>query len=302
MNKATDDKVNEDHEDRGSREREERIAVFTRELLEGSVGARKVVDKTAAGAASHAHEGHRLRRRKAIDDSGNTEGLSDVEVLETLLSYLIPRKDTVPQAHSLLDACDGSLLGVLHAPKSELLKINSMTDNAAEIITLIPELAAETGVRTALKNRYDVIDFFVSLHSNDSGGGSYVAFLDGGFCIIAVERHCGDRIVDAPKIVGSVAKYGAKYVVVSRFDSDIMPARFNSVESVRSLATVLNSVGARLIDCLIFNVFGFYSLGRDAVRHAHDSIFLFQPLLGYSGAQELTNRLMSERQDEIPML
>ena len=84
------------------------------------------------------HKGHRERMRKQLKTSG-MDSLSDVQVLEVLLYYAIPRADTNPIAHRLLERF-GSLSGVLEAAPDELLNIEGMGDAAAQLISLIPQL------------------------------------------------------------------------------------------------------------------------------------------------------------------
>lgn len=84
------------------------------------------------------HEGHRARMRQQLKTSG-MDSLSDVQVLEVLLYYAIPRSDTNPIAHALLERF-GSLDAVLEAPQAELQKIDGVGENAAQLIALIPQL------------------------------------------------------------------------------------------------------------------------------------------------------------------
>ena len=67
------------------------------------------------------HEGHRqrLRRRFLLEGLDNFD---EVQVLELLLFYAIPRRDTNPIAHALLEQF-GSLSGVLEAPVSALAQV-----------------------------------------------------------------------------------------------------------------------------------------------------------------------------------
>ena len=60
------------------------------------------------------HDGHRQRKKDRFRDYG-LRGFADHEVLELLLYYAIPRKDTNVTAHLLLERF-GSLDEVLHAP------------------------------------------------------------------------------------------------------------------------------------------------------------------------------------------
>ncbi len=86
------------------------------------------------------HEEHRQRLRAQYIADG-IENMSSHNVLELLLFYAIPRKDTNPIAHELMDAF-GSLNAVFEAPIEELMKINGIGEYAASLIKLIPQISA----------------------------------------------------------------------------------------------------------------------------------------------------------------
>ena len=67
------------------------------------------------------HAGHRERLKNKFLRLG-AEGLEEHELLELLLFYCIPRADTNPLAHRLLDHF-GSLTAVLDATPEELEKV-----------------------------------------------------------------------------------------------------------------------------------------------------------------------------------
>lgn len=48
------------------------------------------------------HDGHRERMRKRFKESGNFKGFSEHEILEMLLFYIVPRKNTNDIAHELI--------------------------------------------------------------------------------------------------------------------------------------------------------------------------------------------------------
>lgn len=84
------------------------------------------------------HTGHRQR----LKDRFLKEGLDQFEelyVLELLLYYCIPQKDTNPIAHALLDYF-GSLTAVFAATPEELQKVPCIGKNAATFLTLIPQV------------------------------------------------------------------------------------------------------------------------------------------------------------------
>ena len=84
------------------------------------------------------HDGHRQRLRERFRRQG-LEGFAEHEVLELLLFYAIPRKDTNELAHRLLERF-GSVSAVLQAPQEELRQVKDMGDNAALFLELIPEV------------------------------------------------------------------------------------------------------------------------------------------------------------------
>lgn len=84
------------------------------------------------------HKGHRQR----LKDRFLREGLDNFEelyVLELLLYYCIPRVDTNPIAHALLDHF-GSLTAVFEATPEELKRVPGIGDNAATFLALIPQV------------------------------------------------------------------------------------------------------------------------------------------------------------------
>lgn len=80
------------------------------------------------------HDGHRQRLKQRFLESG-LDGFTQVQVLELLLCYAIPRKDTNELAHKLLDYF-GSVSGVLEAPVSELVKTPGIGENSAMLLSL----------------------------------------------------------------------------------------------------------------------------------------------------------------------
>ncbi len=66
------------------------------------------------------HKGHRERIRERYLQEG-PDGFADHEILEMLLYGIIPRGDTNPMAHMLLEEF-GSLSNLLEADPAEIMK------------------------------------------------------------------------------------------------------------------------------------------------------------------------------------
>ncbi|MGC9323144.1 MAG: RadC family protein [Desulfomonilia bacterium] len=85
---------------------------------------------------SRAHyEGHRKRLRDRLRKSGR-QALQDYELLEMLLAYGLPRKDTKPIAKRLLVRF-GSFRQVLDAPNTEIEQENGIGEYASTLFILV---------------------------------------------------------------------------------------------------------------------------------------------------------------------
>ncbi len=84
------------------------------------------------------HDGHREKMRQRFL-KGGLDSFADHEALELLLYYAIPRRDTNPIAHALMERY-GSLSGVLTAPVEDLKKVEGVGESAAILLKLAPQL------------------------------------------------------------------------------------------------------------------------------------------------------------------
>ena len=82
------------------------------------------------------NDGHLERLRQRYMKVG-LDGFDDLSVLELLLCFAIPRRDTNPIAHALLDRF-GSLSSVLEAKPEELQQVDGVGESAAVLLTMFP--------------------------------------------------------------------------------------------------------------------------------------------------------------------
>ncbi len=90
------------------------------------------------------HSGHRDRMRERVAAAGATS-LADHELLEMLLYYIQPRKDTNETAHLLIEEC-GSLPAVLEAETERLCRVPYIKENGALYLQLLGELSRRYAV------------------------------------------------------------------------------------------------------------------------------------------------------------
>lgn len=89
-------------------------------------------------STKNVHAGHRDRMRDRYLEGGAVSFASH-ELLEMLLFYGIPQKDTNALAHAMIDHF-GSLEGVISATPEELMSIQGIKKHAAVLISLVTEI------------------------------------------------------------------------------------------------------------------------------------------------------------------
>ncbi len=99
----------------------------------------KTVEKQKKEENRSIHKGHRERvKQKFLKHS--LDVFDEHQILEMLLFYGLPRADTNPIAHELLNRF-GSIIDVCDAPLEELIKIKGITQNVAVLLKFIPQFS-----------------------------------------------------------------------------------------------------------------------------------------------------------------
>ena len=113
-----------------------------------STASQKVEITTAAPGDTALSEGHRSRLLDRFSKNG-LPALHDHEILELILTYAIPRRDTKPMAKELLKRYK-SINGVMNAPVAELESIKGIGRRSALIFPLLRDTMAY-----CLKEKYE---------------------------------------------------------------------------------------------------------------------------------------------------
>lgn len=82
------------------------------------------------------HGGHRQRVKDRFLRDG-LDGFEKHNVLELVLFYALPQRDTNPIAHALIDRF-GSVRGVFEASVEELCRVDGVSEHTATLLKLIP--------------------------------------------------------------------------------------------------------------------------------------------------------------------
>ncbi len=218
----------------------------------------------------HSHGGHRARLRARFQKA--PDSLEDHELLELLLFYAIPQKDTNGMAHDLLNRF-GSFRNILNADASQLSVVPGMGEVSSQLFPVVQELISRylreqltTRPRKAYDPKY-VGGLCLPKFFNKQEEHVYVLALDSNY-EIAAEAEIGvggfnSSPIDIVQFSNFVHKHKPCSIVVAHNH----PSGFAlpSTEDYRTtdfLQKYVASCGTRLLDHLIFDGRGdFVSLG-----------------------------------------
>lgn len=103
---------------------------------------------------SNLHTNHRRRVFENFLRAGNLDGFSDVQILEMLLFYVIPRRDTNKMAHSMIDKF-GDIENIFNASPLEIMKITKYSAKTACIVSMISRFAEISKRNNRIENNSD---------------------------------------------------------------------------------------------------------------------------------------------------
>lgn len=106
--------------------------------------------------AENLHGGHRQRLKQRFLENG-ADGFEKHQLLELLLFFGIPQKDTNPIAHKLLNQF-GTIRGVLEASAEELCEVDGVSEHTATLLKLVPAIWKVAASEIDTTARYDSLN------------------------------------------------------------------------------------------------------------------------------------------------
>lgn len=220
------------------------------------------------------HKGHRDRLKKRFLEYG-LDSFTDIQVLELLLFYVIPRRDTNPIAHGLLDRF-GSLAQVLEAPVSELEKVKGVGHEAAVFLSLIPAagrfyMMDKANQSKALTTIEQCGQYLMPYFFGRSVETIFLLCLDAK-CKVLCCKEIGEGSVNAAgisvrKIVETALAANATSVVLAHnHPSGIALPSPEDLQTTKRAATALRAVDIHLIDHIIVADEDYISLALSGQR------------------------------------
>lgn len=206
------------------------------------------------------HIGHRERMRERFQKKGLAD-FAPHEILELILYYCIPRRDTNVIGHALIKRFK-SVNGVLHAPVKELQKVEGMGPGAAKFLKLLGELCRyacheEDTVNDILYAETDYNRYLRNLFVGQKNELLYLLCLDAK-CMVIDCFKIGEGSVNyinlpVRKIVDTAITANASSVVLAHNH----PGGFaipsgDDVQATANLGKILKAVDITLVDHMVF--------------------------------------------------
>lgn len=205
------------------------------------------------------HDGHRQRMKERFLAEG-LDNFSDIQVLELLLFYAVPRQDTNPIAHALLERF-GTLAQVLETPVTELEKVKGVGHNAAVLLNLSTELGRRYQVSRMMQTRIlasveECGKYLVPRFFGRRNETVFILCLDAKCkvlgCVEVGEGSVNSAGVPVRRIVETALAYNATTVILAHnHPSGLALPSGEDVQTTHRVAAALNAVEISLADHIV---------------------------------------------------
>lgn len=215
------------------------------------------------------HKGHRDRMVKRFLKS--PDAVADHEVLETLLYYAIPRIDTNPLAHKLLNMF-GSLSGVFSASKEQLLTVEGVGENTATYLLAMGQAMSRIALTdkkaVRLTNGEQVVSWLKDFFANKEFETFVILMLDSnykllGYCMFSNKMR-GEVKAEIPEVVKAINIHKPKFTIVAHNHPSTNPSPSDIDDfTTKKLNVICEINDINLIDHVIMAGNSYYSYRQE---------------------------------------
>lgn len=213
-------------------------------------------------ADNNPHKDHRKRVRKQFLADGFTDSTPEHKILELLLFYSIPRKDTNEIAHALLNRF-GSITAILDASPQEIMRVDGISENSAVLIKLLTVFCRqyEKGrkAKGMVPKTYDeIFDFLAPKYYGLTRETFGLTTLNNKNELIAFDiLNVGDIDsvnLSVRSVVEKALERRAKYVVISHNhpNGNAVPSP-SDIEMTKKVKLAFSHLDIPLLDHIIFD-------------------------------------------------
>ncbi len=206
------------------------------------------------------HDGHRDRVKEQLLAGGFNDTTPTHVLLETFLFFSVPRRDTNPIAHMLLDRF-GSLENVINAPEDELTKIKGVTKNTVALFRILKQVNRRIAINSAdkintVKSHDDVGRYLLKKFTEFNVETAAALMLRPSGKILAFEIIGQGDIaavgLSVKKIIELTIRHSTQTLVLCHnHPSGIALPSQRDIEITKGLAVSLRQIGINLIDHII---------------------------------------------------
>jgi len=202
-------------------------------------------------------EGHRQRLKDRWKSVG-LAGFEDYELLEMLLGYALPRKDTKPLAKELIETY-GSLDGVWNQGLERLISFKGLSQHSATLLNLVGELMQKPKLSLRGKKLHspsEVGDYFLTKIGASKEEFMYLVLLDQSQAVlkvVQVEHGIENRAqIYTKRILRSCLDHFATgLILVHNHPSGQLEFSQQDIAFTKHIKIALDAVEIRLLDHLI---------------------------------------------------
>ena len=205
------------------------------------------------------HDGHREKMRQRFM-TGGLDAFADHEILELLLYYAIPRRDTNTIAHALMERY-GSLPAVLAAPMEDLKRTEGIGESAAVLLHLVPQVCrrarlAQVGEDQVLNSSERAGAYLLECFDGESREVIYQLCLDRKGKLLACKRlgegSVASADLDVRRLVENAILTGASAVILAHnHPSGVALPSDGDYTATMRVRAALNAIGIELADHII---------------------------------------------------
>ena len=209
-------------------------------------------------AENNIHDGHRQRLKDRFLTSG-ADGFEKHQLLELLLFYGIPQKDTNPIAHRLINKF-GSIRAVFEASAEELCEVDGISLHTATLIKLVPAIWGVSAGEIDTSERYDTLNklgrMLVKRYEGITVETVLLVLLDNSWHIIdIVKLSCGSANqvgIDTRKLIEVTLRKNASMALLAHNhpNGNIIPSTDDFV-TTDAVAKVMKSIHVEFLEHLL---------------------------------------------------
>lgn len=239
-----------------------------------------------AETKDNTHKNHRNRLKTKVRKHG-LDCLEYHEILELLLTYTIPRKDTNPTAHALIERF-GSFVNVLDANYFDLMKVDGVGPESALLINVVSQLK-DIYNKNKLENKVSIltntakcVQFFRDFYQIKSNEFMVMACLGKNKKVLKTYLYKGkdetEISFDLRQIANNINDNGVKSVVLyhTHPNGNVEPS-YSDLATTQSVINICLMNGIDFDDHIILNESEHYSFFQnnliDKMKDKYMSLF-----------------------------